>query len=360
MSRPTRARVSLENLRHNAGIAAGLAPDSRLMAVVKADGYGHGAPAIAGALVDRASAFAVASLEEAQRLRDHGITHPLLLLEGVFEASEVVDAAAIGAWIMITCEEQLQWLCEARLDTAITCWLKVDTGMHRLGVTPERAPAFLQALRDSPNSDADTVLCTHFSRADELERTETREQLARFIATCPGLPCARSAANSPAVLAWPETHLEWIRPGYMLYGDSPFARPLPQADALKPVMTFVSRVIGVREVAAGNAVGYGATWCAARASRIATIAAGYGDGYPRTAQNGTPVLVNGRRAPLAGRVSMDMLTVDVTDLPAVRVGDPVTLWGEGLPVGEVARHAGTIGYELVTRMPPRVPREITP
>lgn len=359
MSRPTRALVSLDNLRHNAALATRLAPDSHLMAVVKADGYGHGAVTVAAALADRASAFAVASLEEATRLREHGISQPILLMEGVFNAAEVPEAAAIDAWTMITCEEQLHWLREARLAAPMTCWLKIDTGMHRLGVAPEAAAGFLEQLRGTPNAAGNIVLCTHFSRADELAQDDTRQQLTTFLATCPGPGCARSAANSPAVLAWPETHLDWIRPGYMLYGDSPFAERVPQADALKPVMTLVSRVIGVRDVAVGEAVGYGASWRAARPSRIATVTTGYGDGYPRTAGNGTPVLVNGQRAPLAGRVSMDMLTVDVTDLPPVRVGDPVTLWGESLRVGEVARHAGTIGYELVTRMPHRVPREIT-
>lgn len=359
MSRPTRALVSLDNLRHNAALAASLAPHASLMAVVKADGYGHGAARVAAALVDHASAFAVASLEEATRLRESGITHPILLLEGFFSASEIPEAAAINAWAMVTCQEQLHWLREARLPAPMTCWLKIDTGMHRLGVVPEDAAGFVDELRSTPNANRDIVLCTHFSRADELQQSETREQLARFLDTCTDLECARSAANSPAVLAWPETHLEWIRPGYMLYGDSPFAHRLPQADALKPAMTLVSQVIGVRDVHTGDAVGYGATWRASRPSRIATVTVGYGDGYPRTAGNGTPVLVNGHRAALAGRVSMDMLTVDVTDLPPVKVGDPVTLWGEGLPVGEVARHADTIGYELVTRMPPRVPREIT-
>ncbi len=359
MTRPTRAQINLGNLRHNAAIAAGLAPASRLMAVVKADGYGHGGEIVAEALEEQASGFAVASLEEASRLRDHGIRRPILLLEGVFEVAEMAEAARTGVWIMVTGEQQLRWLCEARLDAPLTCWLKVDTGMHRLGISPERVEAFVQALEATPNAADDVVLCTHFSRADELEQTETRLQLARFLGACEGRNCARSAANSPAVLAWPETHLEWVRPGYMLYGDSPFAQAESRASQLRAVMTLVSEVINVRDIPAGDTVGYGGTWRADRPTRVATVTAGYGDGYPRTAANGTPVLVNGQRAPLAGRVSMDMLTVDVTDLPPVNVGDPVTLWGEGLPVGEVARHAATIGYELMTRMPPRVPRDIT-
>jgi alanine racemase len=206
--------------------------------------------------------------------------------------------------------------------------------------------------------EGNPVLCTHFASADELDSNQTREQLALFEQATAGLPGERSAANSPGLLGWPASHFDWVRPGYMLYGNSPFHRPHPVADTLQPVMTLASAVISVRSVAAGDSVGYGASWRAERDSRIATITIGYGDGYPRIAANGTPVLVNGQRAPLAGRVSMDMITVDVTDVGDVQVGDEVVLWGDGLPVGEVAAHAGTIGYELTTRMPLRTPRVV--
>ena len=203
------------------------------------------------------------------------------------------------------------------------------------------------------------MLCTHFASADEADNCQTGRQIALFEQITRDLEGPRSAANSPGILAWPESHFDWIRPGYMLYGNSPFADPLPPAQRLQAVMTLRSAVISLRDVAPGESVGYGASWSAERPSRIATVTIGYGDGYPRLAAHGTPVLVNGHRAPLAGRVSMDMITVDVTDVPGVLVGDPVVLWGPGLPVGEVARHAGTIGYELTTRMPLRTPRVVT-
>ena len=230
--------------------------------------------------------------------------------------------------------------------------------MHRLGIRPDRAAEFHQRLRASDNVSDHVVLYTHFACADDLGSDLTRRQMAVFEQTCGALPGERSAANSPGLLAWPDARYDWVRPGYMLYGNSPFGAPHPNAERLQPVMTLASAVISVREIPAGDTVGYGAIWTAPRPSRIATVTIGYGDGYPRLAPNGTPVLVNGRRAPLAGRVSMDMITVDVTDLPDVEVGDEVVLWGAGLPAGEVARHVGTIGYELTTRMPARTPRVV--
>jgi alanine racemase len=356
MARPNQARLDLAALRHNLGVARALAPRSRLMAVVKANGYGHGAATVARQLESLADALAVACIEEAVELRDAGIEAPILLLEGVFDARELGTAAQLGFWITIDNEWQLRWLEEAILPAPLNCWLKVDTGMHRLGVAPAHAADFYRRLRATENARDGLVLYTHFAAADEPASPRTGEQIALFEQFCAPLPAARSAANSPALLAWPGAHYDWVRPGYMLYGDSPFAAPHPAAEPLLPVMTLTSAVISLREVPAGEPVGYGATWVARRPSRIATVTIGYGDGYPRNAGNGTPVLVNGRRAPLAGRVSMDMITVDVTDLPAVHIGDEVVLWGQGLPVGEVARCAGTIGYELTTRMPPRTPR----
>lgn len=359
MARPNQARLNLAAARHNIALARELAPRARVMAVVKANAYGHGAATMAGALEPHADALAVACTEEALELRESGITAPILLLEGVFEPDELAIADRAGLWVTIDNDTQLQWLEAARLEHPLRCWLKVDTGMHRLGVPPERASAFFQRLAACDNCAAPPVLSTHFACADELDRDTTREQLARFARATAGLEAPRSAANSPGVLAWPESHLDWIRPGYMLWGNSPFGdQPQANAARLRPVMTLTSAVISVREVAPGDSVGYGANWTATRPSRIATITIGYGDGYPRTAANGTPVLVNGQRAPLAGRVSMDMITVDVTDLGEVRVGDPVVLWGEDLPLTEVEPHTATIGYELLTRMPARTPRVV--
>jgi len=359
MARPNQARLDLAALRHNVGIAKSLAPQSKVMAVVKANAYGHGAVAIATALDDQVDALAVACIEEALELREGGVSAPILLLEGVFEASELDTASRQGFWVTIDNETQLQWLEEATLPEPVHCWLKVDTGMHRLGVAATRAEELFKRLARCANTSDTPVIYTHFASADDVSSEQTREQLQLFDATCGHLPAQRSAANSPGVLAWPEARYDWIRPGYMLYGNSPMAQPHHNAQALLPVMTLTSAIISLRDVPTGKTVGYGASWSASRPSRIATVTIGYGDGYPRLAPNGTPVLVNGHRAPLAGRVSMDMITVDVTDVPGVQVGDVVVLWGEGLPVGEVAGHAGTIGYELTTRMPARTPRVIS-
>jgi alanine racemase len=356
MARPNQAGLDLAALRHNVEVARRLAPRSKLMAVVKADAYGHGALTIARELEPLADALAVACIEEALELRAGGIDTPVLLLQGVFEATELAIAAQLNLWITLENERQLRWLEEASLPGPVRCWLKLDTGMHRLGASPAQAQDFYQRVKANANAGDGIVLCTHFASADELDSDLTHHQVNAFDALCQTLPGERSAANSPGLLAWPAAHYDWVRPGYMLYGNSPFREDHPNASTLQPVMTLSSAVTSIRAVGSGETVGYGATWTAQRNSRIATVTIGYGDGYPRLAGNGTPVLVNGRRAPLAGRVSMDMITVDVTDLPDVQTGDEVVLWGKGLPVGEVARHAGTIGYELTTRMPARIPR----
>ncbi|TDG12112.1 alanine racemase [Seongchinamella unica] len=358
MARANQARLNLQSLRDNLALARRLAPASRVMSVVKANGYGHGAVTVARALAPLSDALAVACIEEAMELRAAGLETPVLLLEGVFEASELAIAARENFWVTIDNRQHLGWLEEARLPAPLRCWLKVDTGMHRLGVPAAETADYHQRLAVSNNCQGDIVTCTHFASADDLGSNQTNEQLALFERATAGLSGLRSAANSPGVLGWPASHYDWIRPGYMLYGNTPFQEPHPNTNALKPVMTLCSSVISLREVAVGETVGYGASWSAQRQSRIATVSIGYGDGYPRMAANGTPVLVNGHRAPLAGRVSMDMITVDVTDLPEVNIGDEVVLWGEDLPVGEVAAHANTIGYELTTRMPSRTPRVV--
>jgi len=354
MARPTQAKIDLAALRHNVNLAQQLAPRSRIMAVVKANAYGHGAPLIAGALAPQVDALAVATIEEAVQLRYAGIPTPILLLEGVFAKEELDSAAEMDLWVTVASERHVDWLERARLPAPVRCWLKVDTGMCRLGVTPDRAYLCFQRLINCPNVLDDVVTYTHFASADDPGNPQTRRQLAVFDALT--FAALRSAANSAGLLAWPEAHYDWVRPGYMLYGNSPMVGAHPNAASLQPVMTLSSAVIALRDVGVGDAVGYGGTWVAQRPSRIATVAIGYGDGYPRHAVNGTPVLVNGQRAALAGQVSMDMITVDVTDLNPVQPGDEVVLWGGALSLAEVARCAGTLGYELVTRMPARTPR----
>ena len=355
MSRPTKAVIDLQALRHNYQLAESLAPESKTIPMVKANAYGHGAVKVAQALADLAPAFGVACIEEALELRSAGIKQPILLLEGVFDAAELKVAATKGFWVMVENHPQKDAIINADLALPLTVWLGVDTGMHRLGFQPSDIAEVYQCLNNSRNISQPIVFTSHFACADDLDSAVTVKQIDTFKACAP-VTALQSLANSAAILAWPKAQREWQRPGYMLYGNSPFSVPQENADQLKPVMSFESAVISLRNIAAGEPVGYTGNWTAQRDSTIATITVGYGDGYPRNAINGTPVLINGARCPLVGRVSMDMITVDVTELTEVAIGDRAVLWGPELPVNEVASYCDSIGYELLTRMPGRVPR----
>jgi len=356
MTQPNLAVVDLAAVRHNLGVASACAPDSRILAVIKANAYGHGAVEVARALADRVDAFAVARVDEAMELRESGIASPLLLLEGPLDDEDIDVAAMHGLWLMLTTREQLDMLARAKPARPVTAWLNLDSGMHRLGLPLSDCREACARLAVMDHVRAGPVLATHLACADDPDHAMTRRQLDAFDAAVAGLELPHSVANSAAILAVPETHRQWIRPGCMLYGGSPFERSLPGGAELRPAMTVSSRVIALRDIAPGESVGYGAAWTASRPSRIATVPMGYGDGYPRHAESGTPVLVGGRRAPLAGRVSMDLITIDVTDLPETAVGSRVELWGSNLSVDEVARHAGTIGYELLAGLPRRLGR----
>lgn len=356
MMRPTKATVRLDALRQNLETAARLAPGARNLAVVKANAYGHGAVEVARALEPRVPALAVAVIDEAVQLREAGIGCPIMVLQGPTGREDVREAAARDYWLMLHDQGQVSAVLEARLEQPVTAWLKVDTGMHRLGMEIAEAPAACQALSDSGSVRAPVVLCTHLACADEPDHPATRRQLTRFRAFAEGFELPGSIANSAGIMFWPESHAEWNRPGYMLYGNSPSTRFEGTPASLTPVMTLSSGISAVRRLARGEGVGYGQRWVAERPSVVGTIPIGYGDGYPRHAPSGTPVLVRGRRAPLAGTVSMDIITVDLTDLGQARVGDPVELWGENLSVNEVASSAGTIGYELLAGLTARVPR----
>lgn len=362
MTRPTAALIDLSALRANFLLAETLAPGGKNMPIIKANAYGHGAVEVARALEDVAPAFGVACVEEAVELRDAGIASPVLVLQGFFDRDELIVAAESGFWPVIQNDAQVRLLSQGKLPRPIVVWLAVDTGMRRLGYAPDRAVEVHDALRRIPGVEVQ-VLMSHLSCADDLENDYTRAQVEVFDRVASKVACGQSLAASGGIMGWPATRRHWNRPGYMLYGNSPFVGAGgPNAVAsLRPVMTLISGVIALRDVRAGEAVGYGAAWTASRNSRIATVSIGYGDGYPRQARSGTPVLVRGHQCPLAGRVSMDMITVDVTDLPGVEIGDEVVLWGPGLPVDEVAQWADTIGYELLTRMPVRTPRRcLTP
>ena len=338
------------------------------MAVVKADAYGHGAVRVASALAD-ADGFAVARLDEALALRAAGIAKPVLLLEGVTSVGELAQALHAGLDLVVHDLSQVEMLEQA--DAADggasgarrpVVWLKVDTGMNRLGFRPEAALAARARLLAGPVAPRELRLMTHLARADEADATPTEAQLVRFAAlvagwtAVAGAPPVTSIGNSAGTLRGAASQGDWIRPGLALYGASPFAGRSATALGLAPVMTLETEVIALREVPTGEGVGYGAAWRAARSSRIAILAAGYADGLPRHLPSGAPVLFAAGRAPLAGRVSMDMVAVDVTDLPPVAVGERAVLWGRGLPVDEVAAAAGTIAYELLCAVAPRVPR----
>ena len=357
MSRPTKATIDLQALRDNFALAQSLAPDSQTMPMVKANAYGHGMIEVAQALAEQAPAYGVACIEEALELRDAGICQPILLLEGTFSADEVNTAALKGFWLMVENHPQKDAIINADIAQPVNVWLGIDSGMHRLGFLPEEVPEVYQSLSDSRNVNDQIVVASHFACAEDFDSDFTAQQLTTFDKTVADFDSIKtSLANSASILGRPDTHRDWNRPGYMIYGASPFAQAQENGDRLKPVMTLSSAVISLRSISAGEKVGYSGKWCAERPSTIATIGIGYGDGYPRTAPKGTPVLVNGIECPLVGSVSMDMITVDVTDLEGVTIGDPVELWGNQLPVNRVAEHCATLGYELLTRMPLRVPR----
>lgn len=352
--RPTRAFIDTNALRANLRRVCALAPDSKVIAILKANAYGHGQLVVARAL-DEADAFGVAFLEEALELRNGGIEKPVVLLEGFFGAHELPFLERYGLWTVVHNEAQVEALERARLERPIKIWLKIDTGMHRLGFPPEQVAEMHRRLAACKSVAQPVNWMSHFASADDMSDPQTGAQLEQFQRLTAGLPGERSLCNSAGVLAWPAAHGDWIRPGVMLYGLSPMLDAVGIEHELQPVMTLESQLIAVRRVEAGERIGYGGGYVVPEDTHIGVIAIGYGDGYPRHAPTGTPVLVNGREVPLVGRVSMDMITVDLGRVPAGQVGDRAVLWGVGLPVERVAACAETIGYELLCGVTRRVP-----
>ena len=357
------ARVNTAALRANLALIRRTAPRSRVMAVVKANAYGHGLVPTALALGD-VDAFAVARLEEGLQLRDAGVAQPIVLLEGVLSAAQLAEAAHRGFELVVHDPVQLELLEGYRGAHRFVLWLKADTGMNRLGFRAEAFVAALQRLRALAAPAQEIRALTHLARAEQTEVAMTHEQLGRFAglmreaqAAAGGVAMATSIGNSAGVLAWPQTRVEWIRPGLALYGVAPFPGKTGRDLALQPAMSLETTVIATRRVPRGETVGYGGNWTALRDSEIAILAAGYGDGVPRQLPNGTPVMIGTARAPLVGRVSMDMIAVDVTGLAPVRVGDRAQLWGDALPVEEIAACARTIPWELLCAVRQRVPHE---
>ena len=339
-------------MRANLALARARAGGARLWAVIKANAYGHCLLRAARAF-EQADGFALLDLNDAIQLREAGVRQPILLLEGMFDPGDLPIIAEHSLSVVVHCEEQLQWLEMAGLPNRLPVYLKLNTGMNRLGLGLKQFNACYQRLCQSAGAGSITLM-THFADADGT--AGVAEQLERFNKTTANLDLPRSLANSAALLRFPETHGDWMRPGIMLYGCSPFSNRSAAQLGLEPAMTLSSELIAVQNLRAGDAAGYGATFVADKATRIGIVACGYADGYPRHAPTGTPVLVAGKRTRTVGRISMDMIAVDLSDLPEAGVGTPVTLWGKHLSADEVATAAGTVSYELLCALTARVPQ----
>jgi len=355
MPRPILAQVNLAALRSNLARVRERAPGTQVMAVVKANAYGHGLMRVLPAL-DGADGLALVELDAAIALRAAHYSRRILLLEGFFSPDELPEFAARRLATVVHHEQQVRMLETVRLARPLEVFVKVNTGMNRLGIAPGAVAPLVERLSHC-ESVAVLRLMMHFARADEDDGIA--EPLRVFEAACKGLPYPRSVANSAGVIRHAEAGGDIVRPGIMLYGATPFTYDSAESLGLEPVMTLRSELVAVQELAAGDAVGYGASYVAPGPRRIGVVACGYADGYPRHAPNGTPALVCGRKVPLAGRVSMDMITVDLSEVPEAQVGSPVVLWGEGLPVDDVAGAASTVGYELLCAVAPRVPFAVT-
>lgn len=359
MQRTAVAHLHRQALQHNLQRARAAAPGSSVFAVIKAQGYGHGLTFCADAFADGCEGFAVASTGEGIALRDAGFgEHRICILNGPADGDELRACAAHDLEPLIHQDWQAERLAAGDLPP-LRVWLKVDTGMGRLGV-PRGAAAEWHARLTACSSVRPPVgLMTHMASADTRSDNYTERQWHRFEAATADLAGPRSGANSACVLAWPDTRADWVRPGIMLYGCSPFVEGAEPELDLAPAMTLTSRLIAINQLEAGAPVGYGRAWHCPADMPVGVVALGYGDGYPRHAPSGTPVLVGGQRVPLVGRVSMDKITVDLRAAPEAAVGDEVVLWGRGLPVEEIAAAAGTIGYELLTGIHGRVATIVT-
>jgi alanine racemase len=353
MPRPLVATIDIPAMRHNLAVAKSHAPASKVWGVVKANAYGHGLERGMRGFSD-ADGLALIELDGAVRLREMGWHKPVLLLEGFFEPADLSVVAQNKLQVAVHCVEQIEMIEKAGLASPIHVHLKMNSGMNRLGFTPGDYRAAYERLRANP-AVGNISLITHFANADDAgnDGMPLAEQVRRFNAGAEGLQAERSVSNSAADLMHPELSADWVRPGVMLYGGTPGGKTAAEF-GLRAAMTLESEIIGMQQIARGDTIGYGSRYTAGKPMTIGVVACGYADGYPRHAPNGTPILVDGRRTGIAGRVSMDMISVDLTDIPTARVGSKVTLWGDALPIDEVATAAGTIGYELMCALAPRV------
>lgn len=357
MSRPTRIIVEPGALLHNIRRIKTLAPKSQIIAMVKANAYGCGIRSIAPVLDGQVDALGVACLEEALKIRALGVRTPCILFQGIFGADELQTLVSHQLACVVHQPHQLRWILETPLDKPLQVWVKVNTGMHRLGFQAQEAGDVIRALKNCPWVAEPIGLMTHMACADEPNRYENQQQIERFNQLDSTSCQMRSMANSAAIMSFPSIHFDAVRPGIMLYGVSPFANKTASELGLMPVMRFVSAVSAIYHHPKGAVIGYSGTWVAKRPSVIGIVPVGYGDGYPRHIQKNTPVWINGMEVPVVGRVSMDMLSVDLTEHPDVSVGSPVELWGRHLPVERIAAAAGTIPYELMCQISERVLRD---
>lgn len=349
------AIINTSALVHNIEHIKKLVPKSKIIAVVKANAYGHGLFLVANTLVDHVDAFAVARIDEAISMRNKGVQKPIILLEGFFADEDVELISNYNLTTAVHDKEQVEAIEKARIDKPISCFFKINIGMHRLGANKDEIEELKQRLNACKNVVKPLGLISHLSVADTAGLEDyNNEQIEYFHKIAVSFDGDLCLANSAGILSWPKSHTDWVRPGIILYGISPFADKCGYDHNLEPVMTLKSRLIAVRRVKQGDRVGYGAAWRAERDTVLGIVATGYGDGYPRNAPNGTPVLINGREVPTAGHVCMDMLFVDLGPDSKDKVGDEAILWGDGLPVEKVASRCGTIPYELVCHIMPRV------
>jgi len=353
VSRAAVATIHLSHLQHNLQHIRRLAGTAKVMAVVKADAYGHGLERVARVLAD-ADAFGVAAIADGLRLRAAGHKQRIVALSGPHELADLAEMRRLDLEAVIHHESQLEWLEQDNDNRPLRVWLKIDTGMHRLGFAPEKLPEIRQRLCRRTSVHPDVVLMTHFAASDEFDNLFTKTQISCFDFSIKEFVGERSMANSAALLGWPDTRCEWVRAGGLLYGLSVIAGKSGSDFGFKSAMTLSTKLIAINHIKKGERIGYAGIWECPEDMAIGVAAIGYGDGYPRSAISGTPVLIGGKRVPIVGRVSMDLLTIDLRTAPEARVGDSVILWGEELPVEEVAKYSGTISYDLTCGVTKRV------
>lgn len=351
--RPTVLHIDRQALLHNFSVISQHAPQSKMIAMVKSNAYGCGLEYVVRTLSHHVNAFGVACVAEAMVIRAFGIDDTCVVFQGVHQAHEWELAAKNGFEVVLHHHEQLKWLLNTPLPTPVRIWIKINTGMHRLGFPPKDLALLEKALRACPWVDEDIGLMTHFSCADTPYHPLNQKQIQSWLALSKDWPGPTSACNSAAIWNFPELHGTHIRPGITLYGASPFEETIAQSLSLRPVMRYVSALMSLWDYPKGASIGYGATFVTQRPSRIGIVAVGYGDGYPRHMQKGSAVWIAGQLAPIVGRISMDMMAVDLTDCTGVQLGDHVELWGENLPIEKIAEQAGTIPYELMCQVCPR-------